>query len=428
MSASFHKTIETVWRMESPRLLGGLIRLVQDVTLAEDLAQEALVAALEKWPSTGIPDNPGAWLMTTAKNRGLDLLRRQQRMALHHERLEAEHQTDTLHATQELTQRLLKTSPDEDVQDDLLRLILITCHPILSPEARVALTLKLVVGLSTHELARAYLVPEPTMAQRLVRAKRSLSAARVPFEVPQGAALTARIPSLLESVYLIFNEGYAATRGQSWFRAELCEDAMRLGRILVALVPQEAEVHGLSALMELQASRLRARVGPNGEPILLMDQDRTRWDRLLIQRGMNALSRAVTLRQPLGPYTLQAEIAACHARALKGSDTDWHRVVACYDALLELTQSPVVALNRAVAVSMADGPEEGLSLVEELLDVPSLREYHLLPSVQGELLQKLGRVKEARLAYERAARLTQNAQEQALLWSRAAACGPSTQA
>lgn len=419
MTPVLQKTIETVWRIESARLVGRLLRLVQDVAWAEDLAQEALLAALESWPQAGIPDNPGAWLMATAKHRGLDQLRRQQSRTRYQEQLTADGRPQAL----ALDPAILDQQLDDGVQDDMLRLILITCHPVLSQEARVALTLKLVVGLTVEELSRAQLVPEPTMAQRLVRAKRALGVARVPFEVPTGEALSQRIPSVLEVVYLIFNEGYAATRGQNWFRAELCEDAMRLGRILVAKLPKEPEVLGLSALMELHASRLRARLGPGGAPVLLLDQDRRRWDRLLIQRGLSMLAKAVTLRQPLGPYTLQAEIAACHARARTGSETNWLRIVACYNALLELTQSPVVALNRAVAVSMAYGPAEGLELVEELLEVPSLKRYHLLASVQADLLHKLGRLKEAGLAYERAARLTQNEQERTMLLSRAAACG-----
>jgi RNA polymerase sigma factor (sigma-70 family) len=410
--AATHKAIEAVWRIESARLIGGLVRLVRDVGLAEDLAQEALVTALERWPETGIPDNPGAWLMATAKNRAFDQLRRAKMQERKH---------DALAGDAAAAQPELEATLDEDVGDDLLRLVLIACHPVLSTDARVALTLRLVGGLTTDEIARGFLVPEPTIAQRIVRAKRTLAEARVPFEAPRGAELTARLPSVLEVVYLVFNEGYAATRGDAWMRTDLCDDALRLGRILVGLVPDEAEAHGLAALMELQASRSPARVGPSGEPILLLEQDRSRWDQLLVQRGLAALARAEQLSRPLGPYTLQAAIAACHARAKTAGETDWPRIVALYDALVELTRSPVVALNRAVAVSMAFGPAAGLELVDALTDEPALRAYHLLPSVRGDLLAKLGRADEARHEFERAARMTQNGRERQLLLARAQA-------
>ncbi len=410
------KAIEAVWRIESARLIGGLARVVRDVGVAEDLAQEALVTALERWQETGIPDNPGAWLMTTAKNRALDQLRRQRMLERKHEAIDGEAMSASPAAPD------VESALDEDVGDDLLRLILIACHPILSTEARVALTLRLLGGLTTDEIARAFLVPEPTIAQRIVRAKRTLAQARVPFEVPRGDDLAARLPSVLEVLYLVFNEGYAATRGDDWMRTELCEDALRLGRILAELVPEEAELHGLVALMELTGSRARARVGPSGEPILLLDQDRSRWDQLLLRRGLAALARAEELSRPLGLYTLQAAIAACHARARTGDATDWPRIVALYDALAELTHSPVVELNRAVAVAMAFGPAEGLELVDALVEEPALRAYHLLPSVRGDLLMKLGRLDEARVEFERAASMTQNTRERELLEARAMAC------
>jgi RNA polymerase sigma factor (sigma-70 family) len=408
-----NKAIEAVWRIESARLIGGLVRVVRDVALAEDLAQEALVIALERWPETGIPENPGAWLMVAAKNRAIDHLRRDQMLDRKHQAIE--HESVGWSSPPDL-------EPDEDVGDDLLRLVLVACHPVLSTEARVALTLRLVGGLTTAEIARAFLVPEPTIAQRIVRAKRTLAEARVPFEVPRGAELAARVPSVLEVIYLIFNEGYAATRGDDWMRTELCEDALRIGRILAYLVPSEAEVHGLVALMELHASRARARLGPSGEPILLMDQDRARWDRLLLERGLAALARAESLAQPLGPYTLQAAIAACHARARTGAETDWKKIVALYDALVEITRSPVVELNRAVAVSMAFGPAAALELVDALASEPVLRAYHLLPSVRGDLLMRLGRFREACAQFERAALLTQNRRERDLLLDRARSC------
>ena len=410
------KAVEIVWRIESARLIGGLVAVVRDVGLAEDLAQEALVTALERWPETGIPDNPGAWLMATAKNRATDLHRRRQMQERKHDAIDEE------------TSRLPAAGPDlatvldENVGDDLLRLVLITCHPVLSAEARVALTLRLLGGLTTDEIARAFLVPEPTIAQRIVRAKRTLGEARVPFEVPRGPELSARLPSALEAIYLVFNEGYAATKGDDWTRPDLCEEALRLGRILAQLVPGEAEVHGLVALMELHASRLHARVGPSGEPILLLDQDRSRWDQLLLHRGLAALVRAEALKQPLGPYTLQAAIAGCHARARTARETDWEGIVALYDALAQLTQSPVVELNRAVAVSMAFGPAAGLELVDALVNEPALASYHLLPSVRADFLMKLGRLDEARKELERAAALAQNARERELLLARAAAC------
>ena len=409
--------IEAVWRIESARLIGGLVRVVRDVGLAEDLAQEALVTALERWPATGIPDNPGAWLMATAKHRAIDQLRRAQMVDRKQGALE-----ELAGGGGGATTLDLEASLDEDVGDDLLRLVLIACHPVLSTDARVALTLRLVAGLSTDEIARAFLVPEPTIAQRIVRAKRTLAEARVPFEVPRGADLEARLPSVREVVYLIFNEGYAATRGDAWMRTDLCEDALRLGRMLAALVPDDAETLGLAALMELQASRARARVGPSGEPILLLEQDRSRWDRLLVHRGLAALARAEALAQPLGPYTLQAAIAACHARARTAAQTDWVRIVALYDALVELTQSPVVELNRAVAVAMAFGPAAGLELVDALAGEPALKSYHLLPSVRGDLLARLGRNDEARREFERAAAMAQNERERELLLARARSC------
>ncbi len=413
------RAVEAVWRIESARLIGGLARMVRDVGLAEDLAQEALVAALERWPATGIPERPGAWLMSAAKNRALDELRRR--------RLQERKEEEIAGVVRAGRGGDADFEPlaDEGVGDDVLRLMLVACHPVLSSEARVALTLRLLGGLTTDEIARAFLVPEPTVAQRIVRAKRTLSEARVPFEVPRGEELAARLSSVLEVVYLVFNEGYAATRGEDWVRPGLCEDALRLGRILAELVQREAEVHGLVALMELQASRLRARVGPSGEPILLLDQDRSRWDQLLVQRGLTALARAESLATPLGPYALQAAIAACHARAHAADQTDWPRIVALYDALAELTGSPVVELNRGVAVAMAFGPAAGLEIVDALADEPALRAYHLLPAVRGDLLAKLGRREEARGEFERAAFLARNARERTLLLGRAKACPSS---
>jgi RNA polymerase sigma factor (sigma-70 family) len=407
------RAIDAVWRIESARLIGGLVRIVRDVGLAEDLAQESLVAALEAWPRTGIPENPGAWLMAAARNRAVDHLRRRELLARKHEQLAKD---DPPPAPS------VEDSFDDDVGDDLLRLILIACHPILPAEARVALTLRLLGGLTTDEIARAFLVPEPTIAQRIVRAKRTLTEARVPFDVPRGSELSERLASVLEVVYLVFNEGYSATKGDDWIRPELCDEALRLGRILAELVPDEAEVHGLVALMELHASRMRARIGPSGEPILLFDQDRSRWDRLLVRRGLAALARAESLDRPLGPYTLQAAISACHARARSPAETEWPKIVALYDALVELTRSPVVELNRAVAVGMAFGPAAGLELVEQLAAEPSLRAYHLLPSVRADLLAKLGRVEEARAEFARAASLATNRRDRELLDARAHAC------
>lgn len=409
------RAIEAVWRIEAPRLIGGLVRLVGDVDRAEDLAQEALLTALERWPQIGIPHNPGAWLMTTARNRAIDEARRRAMIDRKHAALEQS-------AVRSVT---LDEEAAHGVSDDVLRLVLTACHPILSKEARVALTLRLVAGLSTAEIARAFLTSEATVAQRMVRAKRTLSEAKVPFEVPTGAALRARIPPALEVVYLIFNEGYAATAGSAWMRPELCEEAMRLGRILAGLVPEEAEVWGLLALMELQASRMRARVGAGGEPVLLFEQDRAKWDRLLITRGLAALERAEALAKPLGPYALQAALAACHARARTPQDTDWVRIVALYDALVQLTGSPVAELNRAVAVSRAFGAAEALALVDQLAEEPALRDYHLLPAVRADLLLALGRRGEARAELERAAQMTSNAQERELLLARAASCAGS---
>ncbi len=412
-----HRAIEAVFRIESAKLIAGLVRYVHDVGLAEDLAQDALVAALEHWPETGIPDNPGAWLTTAAKNRALDLLRRDKRHEQKHEELGREVETRAGSAAAELASAL-----DDDVGDDLLRLIFVACHPVLSPEARVALTLRLLRGLSTVEIARAFLAPEPTVAQRLVRAKRTLAEAHVPFELPRGAARVARLSSVLEVVYLVFNEGYAATTGSDWMRPALCEEALRLGRILAELVPEEPEVHGLAALMEIQASRSAARTGPTGEPVLLLDQDRGRWNHLLIRRGLRALARAEALGGSVGPYALQAAIAACHARARTASETDWPRIAALYAALAAVSPSPVVELNRAVAVSMAEGPGAGLELVDRLGAERTLQSYHLLPSVRGDLLSKLGRLDEARVEFERAAALTRNDRERDLLLSRARSC------
>jgi RNA polymerase sigma factor (sigma-70 family) len=416
-ATDINRTVDAVWRIESARLIAGLARIVGDVGAAEDLAQDALVAALERWPTSGIPDNPGAWLMATAKHRAIDALRRNKMLDRKHGEVSYE-----LEASQERAVPDLDAAIDDHVGDDLLRLVFISCHPVLSREARVALTLRLLGGLTTDEIARAFLTPEATVAQRIVRAKRTLAEAGIPFEVPRGEELAARVSSVLEVLYLIFNEGYSATSGDDWVRPALCEDALRMGRIVAELAPEEPEVHGLVALMEIQASRLRARVGPGGVPILLLDQDRARWDQLLIRRGLAALERARRLRSEYGPYTLQAEIAACHARARTGDETDWVRIAALYEALSRLTPSPVVELNRAVAVSMAFGPEAGLELVDVLLSEPSLRSYHLLPSVRADLLKKVGRLEEARGEFERAAALTRNARERELLLSRAAAC------
>jgi RNA polymerase sigma factor (sigma-70 family) len=409
-------TVEAVWRIESTRLIARLARMLGDVGLAQELAQDAMVAALEHWPASGVPDNPGAWLMTTARNRALDHLRRQQLQRRTHAEFGDDLAPAALAGDPEI-------DADDPVGDDLLRLIFTACHPVLSTEARVALTLRLLGGLTTGEIARAFLVPEPTIAQRIVRAKRTLAAAHVPFEVPRGAELGARLASVLEVIYLIFNEAYAATAGDEWIRPQLSDEALRLGRVLAGLAPEEPEVHALVALMEIQASRFAARLGPSGEPILLLDQDRARWDQLLIRRGLAALDRAEALGQQPGPYFLQAAIAACHARARTAEETDWARITALYATLAALTPSPVVELNRAVAVGMAFGPAAGLELVDPLMSEPSLKAYHLLPSVRGDLLQKLGRLDEARAEFERAAALARNARERKLLLGRAAACG-----
>lgn len=419
MEASARATIDAVWRIESPALIAGLTRMVRDVGLAEDLAQDALVVALEKWPQSGVPDNPGAWLMATAKHRAIDVLRRGTSLEQKQEQIAHALERDLAAGEADPT---AAAAAAQEVGDDLLGLIFMCCHPVLTTEARVALTLRLLGGLTTDEIARAFLTPRATVAQRIVRAKRTLSAARVPFEVPAGDELAERLPSVLEVIYLVFNEGYSATAGDDWLRPELCEDALRLGRILAQLMPREPEVHGLVALMELQASRLRARRGPDGEPILLLDQDRSRWDLLLIGRGLKALDRAEALGGTLGrPYALQAAIAACHARARTPGQTDWVRIVALYDGLAQLTGSPVVELNRAVAVAMAFGPAAGLALVDPLLEEPALDGYHLLPSVRADLLARLGRRDEARAELERAAVLTANERERTLLLERAAA-------
>ncbi len=410
-AADIYQVIDAIWRIEQAKIIAGLTRLTRDVGAAEELAQDALVAALKTWPERGIPDNPGAWLMATAKNRALDASRRARLIEPKHEEIGREmHQ----HETPDLDAAL-----DDDIGDDLLRLMFTACHPILSADARVALTLRLIGGLTTDEIARAFLAAEPTIAQRIVRAKRTLAEAKVPFEVPRGADRAGRLASVLEVMYLIFNEGYSATAGEDWVRPALCEEALRLGRILAELATNEGEVHGLVALMEIQASRLKARIGANGEPILLLEQNRARWDQLLIRRGLAALARAQA-QGPLGPYALQAAIAACHARARAAEDTDWPRIVSLYRQLAEITPSPVVELNLAVAVAMADGPEAGLARVDALADEPALKNYHLLPSVRGDLLKKLGRLDEARAEFERAAQLTQNARERALLLGRVA--------
>jgi len=410
-----HRAIDAVWRIESARLIAGLTRIVRDVGLAEDLAQDALVAALERWPESGVPDNPGAWLMATAKHRAIDQMRRKALLDRKHQQLGHE-----LEARQEMAVPDLDAALDDHVGDDLLRLVFISCHPVLSTEARVALTLRLLGGLTTDEIARAFLVPEPTIAQRIVRAKRTLADAGVPFEVPRGVEFEARLSSVLQVIYLVFNEGYSATAGDDWMRPQLCEDGLRLGRVLAGLVPKEPEVHGLVALMEIQASRSRARIGPSGEPVLLLDQDRARWDHLLINRGLTALERAIALGGERGPYALQAAIAACHARARVASDTDWERIAELYDALAGITPSPIVELNRGVAHGMAFGPAVGLRIVEPLSVEPSLQNYHFLPAVRADFLAKLGRTAEAREEFERAASLTRNERERTLLRQRAA--------
>ena len=410
------RTIDAVWRIESAKLIAVLARLTRDVGVAEELAQDALVAALEQWPRTGIPDNPGAWLMTTARNRAFDRLRHLRMQASKHEAISAELEMDQEHSDG------VEAAADDEIGDDLLRLIFTACHPLLPTEARTALTLRLLGGLSTAEIARAFLVPEPTIAQRIVRAKRALSEAGVAFEIPRGEELQRRLSSVLEVIYLVFNEGYAATAGSDWMRPALCEEALRIGRILAALAPAESEAHGLVALMEIQASRIRARTRADGEPVLLLDQNRAHWDRLLIHRGLMALARGEALRETRGPYLLQAAIAACHARAATAQDTDWVHITMLYDELVRLTPTPVVELNRAVAVSMAYGPAAGLELADRLEAEGRLKSYHLLPSVRGDLLAKLGRYREARGEFERAARLTHNARESRLLLGRAAAC------
>ncbi|MFI9384324.1 RNA polymerase sigma factor [Kutzneria sp. NPDC052558] len=416
MATDTHRAIEAVWRIEAPRLIAGLTRLVRDVGTAEELAQDALVAALEQWPDAGVPNNPGAWLMTTAKRRAIDQIRRNETF----KRKVEEVGRDLEESTPDIGAMVAE---DDGIGDDLLRLVFVACHPVLSTEARAALTLRLLGGLATDEIARAFLVPETTMAQRIVRAKKTLAKAKVPFEVPQGEELAARLSSVLEVVYLIFNEGYSATAGDDWMRPALCEDALRLGRVLARLAPREPEVHGLVALMEIQASRAAARTGPNGEPILLADQNRARWDQLLIRRGLAALERADALIDDKpGSYVLQAAIAACHARARRFEDTDWERIAWLYERLAEATPSPVVELNRAVALSMAFGPATGLALLDQLMAIPAMQNYHLLPSVRGDFLVKLGRHAEARAEFERAAALTRNERERTLLLDRAAAC------
>jgi len=411
-----HRAIDAVWRIESARLIAGLTRMVRDVGLAEELAQDALVVALERWPESGIPDNPGAWLMATAKHRAIDVLRRRQRLERKQEALARD-----LGLQLAIDGWDLDAALDDELGDDLLGLVFMTCHPVLPTEGRIALTLRLVGGLTTPEIARAFLVPEATLAQRIVRAKRTLTAANVPFEVPRGAALAERLPSVLEVLYLVFNEGYSATAGDDWMRPALCEDALRLGRILAELMPREAEVHGLVALMEIQASRLAARTDATGTPVLLLEQDRSRWDLLLIGRGLRALDRAQALGGPSGTYAVQAAIAACHARARTAEATDWGRIAALYDALSQLAPSPVVELNRAVALSMAFGPQAGLDLLDQLREDPALARYHLLPTVRGDLLERLGRRAEAREEFLAAAALTANARERTLLEARARA-------
>ena len=416
MATDVHRTIDAIWRIESPQLIAGLARIVREVGLAEDLAQDALVAALEQWPTSGIPDKPGAWLMTAAKHRAIDLLRRNQLLERKHEEIARELEA------QEMSTPDFDAALDDEVGDNLLSLIFTACHPVLPREARVALTLRLLGGLTTDEIARAFLMPEATVAQRIVRAKRTLAEKQVPFEVPRGEALAARLSSVLEVIYLVFNEGYTATAGEDWHRPALCEEALRLGRILAELMPNEPEVHGLVALMEIQASRTRARVNAKGEPVLLTDQNRALWDRLLIGRGLAALERAEALGGTRGPYALQAAIAACHARAVRIEETDWPRIGALYGELAEVVPSPVVELNRAVAVAMASGPAAGLALVDAIAAEGTLADYHLLPSVRGDLLEKLGRFAEARVQYERAASLTRNARERELLLARAQRC------
>ncbi|WP_145135156.1 RNA polymerase sigma factor [Paenibacillus sp. Y412MC10] len=416
-SSQTHRTIDAIWRIESPKLIAGLTRMVRDVGLAEDLAQDALVIALQRWPESGIPDNPGAWLMTAAKRRAIDLLRRN--------KLRDEKYAEMAQTTELYTEDDLERNMDGEIGDDLLRLIFMTCHPVLSQDARVALTLRLLCGLTTDEIARSFLTAESTIAQRIVRAKRTLSSRKVPFEVPAGEELEERLSAVLEVIYLMFNEGYSATNGDHWLRPLLCQEALRLGRVLAEIAPEEPEVHGLVALMEIQSSRFKTRVSASGEPVLLMDQNRAQWDRLLIRRGLAALERCRKLGRPLGPYALQAAISACHAQAPAAADTDWARIAALYEALSRVAPSPIVELNRAVAISMAFGPAFGLQLVDELMREPALTEYHLLPSVRGDLLAKLGRMDEARSEFERAAAMTRNSRERQLLMKRAAECGGS---
>ena len=418
-----HRAIDAVWRIESAKVIAVVARMVRDVGVAEELAQDTLVSALERWPTAGVPDNPGAWLTAAAKHRAIDWLRRSQLSERKHEELGHELEAQEAHVVPDISDSL---DERDEVGDDLLRLVFTACHPVLSAEARVALTLRLLGGLTTDEIARAFLVPEPTVAQRIVRAKRTLAEARVPFEVPRGAELAGRLASVLEVIYLVFNEGYAATAGDDWMRPALCEEALRLGRILAELAPDESEVHGLVALMEIQASRLRARIGASGEPVLLLDQNRARWDQLLIHRGLAALARAESLGGALGPYALQAAIAACHARALTADATDWVRIAALYDALAQLAGSPIVELNRAVALSMAFGPAAGLEIVDALRDEPALQSYHLLSTVRGDLLERLGRNDEACTEFKRAAALTRNARERELMLARARDCAGRT--
>ncbi|WP_347813984.1 RNA polymerase sigma factor [Actinomadura sp. KC06] len=412
-----HASVDAVWRLEAARIIAGLARMVHDIGLAEELAQDALVAALEQWPESGVPDNPGAWLMAVAKRRAIDRIRRLQR--LEHKLEEIGRDLETQAPPE------LDVPDDEHIEDDVLRLVFTACHPVLSTQARVALTLRMLGGLTTEEIARAFLTSEPTVAQRIVRAKRTLSDAGVPFEVPEGPDRAARLSSVLEVIYLIFNEGYTATAGDDWVRADLCQEALRLGRGLAELAPGEPEVHGLVALMEIQASRTRARTGPSGEPVPLADQDRGLWDRLLIHRGFAALLRAKAIGEPPGPYVLQAAIAASHAQAAAAEDTDWAQIASLYEILASVAPSPVVELNRAVAVGMAHGPERGLAIADALLDEPSLRGYHLLPSVRGDLLARLGRAGEARTEFERAAAMTRNEPERKVLLNRAASLGDS---
>ena len=418
MTTDTHRTIDAVWKMEAAKLIVGLARMVRDVAIAEDLAQDALVAALEQWPKSGIPDNPGAWLMAAGKNRAIDLFRRNARLEQKHEELGRE-----LEVKQERAAMEIESSADDDIGDDLLRLIFTACHPVLSPEARVALTLRMLGGLTTEEIARAFLVPESTIAQRIVRAKRTISEKQIPFEVPRGKELASRLSSVLEVIYLVFNEGYSATAGDDWMRPALSDEALRVGRILAELEPREPEVHGLVALMEIQASRSRARTAPDGQPILLLDQNRSQWDQLLIRRGLAALQRAEELGGARGPYALQAAIAACHARARTPDQTDWRQIADLYAELGQATPSPVIELNRAVAVGMAFGPQAGLDIVDTLVSAPHLKNYHLLPAVRGDFLIKLGRLEEARREIERAASLTRNERERALLMERAKKCG-----